>query len=526
MSDTPAKTNSAPKPGGIRTGGRRPLYRRFHSGPSWWESIRGWWPWMFLLALLLAVGWLFVKPAPPGRVVIATGPVDGSYYWFAERYAKSFEEAGVTLELRPSEGSVDNYRILESTEANAGPRWLDDGVSSAIVQSGTCPEGLNANLHAVASLYLEPIWIFHRGPPEWQLADLRGKRVAVGPDGSGARSLMGRLLSINKIPFGPATATASTTAPATALATAPTTQPATAPSADPVYLSPEGGRAAIEALRDRRVDAAVFVFSPRHPFVKELLSDPALHLMSFDRREAYTRIFPFLQDVRLPRGTVDLARDLPREDLCLLSPAANLVCRTGTHPAIVGLLVKAAQATHERGDLISPPGKMPSTQYIEFPIDPAAAEYFKSGPPFLQRILPFWAAAFVDRMKILILPLLTLLIPLSRLAPPLYVWRTRSKIYRWYRVLREIDHRLREDAKAASPTTPAASGDASTLPPVDPSLFVEDLATLNEMEQELTDQKVPLSYMEEFYNLRLHTDFLRRRVERRVGSGRRRGEEG
>src|SRR5688572_14107296 len=101
MTDTPAKTDAAadPKASDVR---RRPLYRRFRQGPTWWETIRGWWPWIFVLSILVAVGWMFVKPAPPNTVLIATGPADGSYHWFAQKYAKTFAEEGITLELRPS----------------------------------------------------------------------------------------------------------------------------------------------------------------------------------------------------------------------------------------------------------------------------------------------------------------------------------------------------------------------------------------------------------------------------------------
>jgi hypothetical protein len=270
-----------------------------------------------------------------------------------------------------------------------------------------------------------------------------------------------------------------------------------------VVFDARGGRAAADALKSGQVDAAVFVFSPRHPMSAELLRTPGLQLMTFERHEAYARVFPFLSDVKLPRGTVDLSKDLPGEDVYLLAPAANLVCRKGTHPAIVSLLIKAATRAHERGDLISPPNTLPSTKYIEFPLDPAADDHFRHGPPFLQRVIPsFWVAAFVDRMKILLLPLITLLIPLARVLPPVYVWRIRSKIYRWYRVLREIDKTVR-----AAPT--AAAGGPAT----DPNALAAELAVLGQMDQELSDQKVPLSYMSEVYNLRVHTDYLRRRIE-------------
>jgi TRAP-type uncharacterized transport system substrate-binding protein len=464
--------------------------------------VLNWWPWLFLIAAVVAIGWLFVQPAPPSRVIIASGSPDSGYAWFVRQYAKTFSENGVELQIEPTAGSVENYRRLDAA-APSGPRFgSPGGVSVAIVQSGTCPEGIRSEIRAVASLYLEPIWVFHRGDASLQLEDLRGLVVAVGPEGSGSRSIAQRLFSANKMPWTdemppatrPTTTRAASRAATTRIATTTAaTRPAVLP---PVYFDTRGDRAAADALRAGQVDVGIFVFTPRHPLAAELLADPSLKLMSFNRHEAYARNFPFLSDVKLPRGTVDLSRDLPPSDVFLLAPAANLVCRSDLHPAIVELLVKAAVEAHERGDLLSTAGKLPSTQYVEFPIAPAADSYFKHGTPYLQRILPFKVAAFVDRMKILLLPLITLLIPLSRLVPPVYVWRIRSRIYRWYRVLREIDRRLREDAKMSRS-------------------FAEELAVLQEMEKELSEQKVPLSYAQEFYNLRLHTEYLRRRVEER-----------
>jgi TRAP-type uncharacterized transport system substrate-binding protein len=488
----------------------RPLYDRFGSRTSPREAFAWWWPWVFLSACLLAAAWFLVKPAPPTKVVLAAGPRDGAYNWFAERYAETFAASGVTLEIRPTLGSVENYHLLnEAAKAQDGLTLADDtGVSVAMVQSGTCPEGITAELHAIASLYLEPIWIFHRGDRPLQLADLAGRSVAVGPVGSGGRSIAERLFRASGIvfeerasaPFGLESladfANTLKTAGETHATTAPTTQPAKRP---PVMFDRRGGTDAADALQAGYVDAAVFVLAPRHPLAAKLLKDPSLKLMSFDRHEAFARNFPFLSDVKLPRGTVDLANDLPAQDVYLLAPAANLVCRSGTHPAIVSLMIKAATAAHERGDLLSPPNRLPSTQYIEFPLDPAADDYFRHGQPFLQRVLPFGVAAFVDRMKILLLPLITLLIPLIRLLPPMYVWRIRSRIYRWYKVLQEIDRKLRQ--KSNGP--PSAE-------------LADDLLVLQQMELELADQKVPLSYMGEFYNLRLHTDYLRRRLEARL----------
>lgn len=446
-------------------------------GPTSREVLRAWLPWIIVAGILLLIGWFFVKPAPPARVVIAAGPKDGAYYHFAKMYSQTFADNDVTLEVRETAGTVENYRLLQSGE-----------VSLAIVQGGAAPQGMQVELGSVASLYLEPVWVFHRGDEADQIVNLRGRRIAIGAEGSGTRAIALRLLAANDI----AEAAGAPPPPRAG------TQPTSAPTQPATTLVPIGGRKAIDALAAGEIDAAFFVISPTSPLVQELLRKPGIRLMNVDRHEAYTRMFPYLSSVKLPRGVIDLDDNLPAQDVHLVAPAANLVIRDDLHPTLIPLVAKAASLAHERGDLLSRPGEFPSMHFIEFPIDPAAREYFRSGPPFLQRYLPFWVAALVDRMKILLLPLITLLIPLMRIGPPLYVWRIRSRIYRWYRVLRDLDYRSQQEAKDAKQS------------------FDEEFEVLRALEAELRDEKVPLSYMEEFYNLRLHAEYIRRKLEERV----------
>ena len=280
----------------------------------------------------------------------------------------------------------------------------------------------------------------------------------------------------------------------------PSTSPATTRSGGGVTTFVHvGGRAAADALESGQVDAAFLVISPKSPLVRELLAADGVRLMNIDRHEAYERNFPFLSGLKLPRGVLDLEHDLPRQDVYVVAPTANLVARSDLHPALVPLACKAAVTAHGRGDLLSRPGAFPATQYVEFPQDPAAESYFRTGPPFLQKYLPFWVAAWVDRTKILLLPLVTLIFPLVRIAPPVYAWRVRSRIYRWYKVLREIDDKLRADDPDA-----ARRG------------YDRELALVRRLKRRLADSKVPLSYAEYLYNLRVHADFVRRQLERRV----------
>jgi hypothetical protein len=227
-----------------------------------------------------------------------------------------------------------------------------------------------------------------------------------------------------------------------------------------------------------------------------LLESEQVGLLSFNRVEAYTTRYRYLKVVRLPEGVIDFEKNMPSRDIILLAPAAQLVTRDGFHPALIDLLLLAAEEIHGSGGLFEEPDEFPSTKYLEFPLDKEARRFYESGPSFLRRHLPFWAATLVDRLKIMLLPLLVLLLPFFKLMPPIYRWRVRSRIYRWYSELEGVDPRLQKDDIAGR---------------VD-----QYLAKLDNIEDKVTRVSIPLSYTEELYQLRLHIEMLRNEL-RKVG---------
>lgn len=418
----------------------------------------------FLLVLIgCAIAWFYVQPAPPRRIVMATGPSDGVYFQFGTAYAEYLQDHGITLDLRTTAGSVENYRLLED----------DNEIDLAIVQGGAAPEELvqSSHIESLASLYFEPVWVFYRGKePVVDLRDLQSKRIAIGREDSGTKAIASLLLSENGVV-----------------------------DSDNHELIKVGGREAMLRLLNDEIDVAIFVMSADSPIIRKLIETDGIQLLDFERHDAYTRIHPFLTSVVLERGVIDLEQDLPREDIHLIAPAANLVANESLHDALIPLIMRTTHDMHRPKASLFDPGRLPSMEFVEFPVNPSARRYFDEGPPFLQRYLPFWVASAIDRGKILLLPAITLLLPLFRIAPPLYRWRIRSRIYRWYEVLRGIESDLRSDARHERIRAHAK--------------------TLAEMEGELDDlQSVPLSYMEEFYNLRLHVEFVERRVQRSIGS--------
>ena len=418
------------------------------------------WTWLGVVAACfagIAVPFiLFVEAPPPHRIVIATGRDDGAYYRFAQRYAGMLEKEGITLEVRATNGSVENLKLLQDPNSD---------VSVALVQSGIADPQKSESLQALCSLYFEPLWIFYRGSKDIdRLTELRGARLAVGPEGSGTRGIALQLLNANGI------------------------------DASQSDLKPVAGVKAAEALKNDEVDAAFFVAGVDTGYIQELLRASDIRLIELSQAEAYERRFRFLSKLTIPSGgLLDLKDNIPARDTVLIAPCATLVTRKSLHPALIALLLNVATKVHSGGDLLTNPGEFPSALHTDLPISEHASHYFRFGPPVLQRLLPFWVASLVDRLKIMIIPLIVVLMPLLRAAPPLVRWRTRRKIYLWYARLRQIDQ------KAISGMSVAEAQ--------------ESLASLNSFEQQLALVGVPLSYMEEYYNLRMHLNLVRSRVQ-------------
>jgi TRAP transporter TAXI family solute receptor len=445
-----------------------PPRARSRNGSLWavWCGVAG-----LCLLILIVPYFLFVESPPPRRIVIATGGPAGAYYGFGRQYAELLKKDGITLEVLETEGSVDNLRLLTDEQYAAGyPRLAKLGTSRvdvAILQSGVAGPEDGKRLEALGSLYREPLWIFYRGDkPLHLVSELAGKRLSIGPEGSGTRVAALEILKANDV----------------------------APPAGGDKLGELKSKDAAEALKKGEVDAAFFVAAVEASYVKDLLAADGIRLMSLTQHEAYQRRYRHLSGVVVPAGLVDLGKNIPAEDTHLIGPTAMLVVRKDFHPELVWLLLAAATKVHGKPTLLTQPGEFPSGALVDLPLQEDATTYYKSGPPMLHRIMPFWAASQVDRLKIMIIPVVMLLMPLVRLAPPLVRWRTRRKIYLWYNSLRDIDEKL--------------------IAGISMQDLKHELARLREIEEQVAAVDVPLSYMEEFYNMRFHLQMVRNKLEK------------
>jgi TRAP-type uncharacterized transport system substrate-binding protein len=414
---------------------------------------------------LLVLAYLWLDPNPPKRVTLATGPAQSAYDEFGKRYQAALKPYGIDVVLLPSEGSSANLQLLRDGQADLGFVQGGSGERKAEEESG---------IASLGSLFVEPVWLFYRedaarhsaGGALTSLAQLQDLRLNVGTPGSGVPHLMDKLFAANRA------------------------------DAARLKLSRLDQTPATVAFLGGELDAIVFASAPESLMVQMLLQTPGVKLMDFSQSEAYSRRFPFLTPVLLPRGVVDLSADQPPQDVRLVATTTALLTRESTHPALLQLFTQAARDLHGPAGWFNRAGSFPTIEHSEFPISREAERAIRSGQPFLQRWLPFWLANLVERMWLALGIILAVLLPLSRIVPPLYQFRIRSRVFRWYGQLREIENRLQQE----------------------PAQAAQLMRELDALDDRVGRISVPLAYADELYALRNNIDIVRRKADSAVAT--------
>lgn len=425
--------------------------RRFRQGI---RDVAGTWGLASVILLISFVfAYQFVGPAPPKRIVLATGEEGGAYRFYGEQLAAHLAREGIQTELLETAGSVENLALLDAPE----------GVDIGFVQGGIAEFVPTENVMAIGSLYLEPLWLFLRSDIEVdEIADFAGKRIAVGAEGSGTRAVVVNLLEAHGID-----------------------------SSTAEFIDTASDEL-VAAFATNTIDVAFIIGAPQSGHIAELMSQTGVRLRSLDRADAYIRRYAYLSKVSLPEGALDLQANIPETDVSTVALTAMLVANKDLHPALVDLLLIAATDIFAEHSLLADAGQFPTPLYADLPLSEDAERFFTRGPPFLMRYLPFWAATLVDRLWIMLLPLIGLAIPLMKLVPPAYRWRIRRRLLRLYAELEEVD------------------------PLVNPVQNNDDLAarlkSLDRLDSGSVIKLVPKSYTDDVYKLRRDIDLVRRRL--------------
>lgn len=420
-------------------------------------------PLLLITAVAIIAAYLYVRPAPPDTITLVGGPPGSVFQRTAEKYRKILARNGVKLRILPSEGSLENLKMLNDPAVRVDVGFVQGGVSTGISVD---------KLVSLGSVFHEPLAVFYRSAvPLDRIFALNGKRLAIGREGSGAHVLSLILLKANGIEPGGAT-----------------------------KLLSLGGEEAARSLIEGKIDAAFLMGdSAAPPVMRTLLRTAGIRLLDIAQADAYVRRFPYLNKLALPMGVFDFDQNIPPRDIHLIGPMVELVAREDLHPALSDLLIETAREVHGRASILQRAGEFPAPLEHEFRISEEAKRFYASGKGFFFRFLPFWLASLADRTLVFLVPIVLLLIPGLKMVPKFYNWRVRSRIYRVYGKLIALERSM---------LSRPAPGELEGM-----------LRQLDDIETEVNEMKMPLAFADQFYVLRDHIGFVRARYSTGGGTG-------
>jgi TRAP-type uncharacterized transport system substrate-binding protein len=428
--------------------------RRIFSSVYWHPTLL-----RILVAIIVCAGaiWLalaYFNPAPPSTITIATGPKGGAYEFFAQQYREKLARAHVTLNIRITDGTAENIRLLEDPKSGVQVGFAVGGASNGEQAPGLLSLGRVNN---------QVFWIFYRGTVTLDdLTQLKGKRIGVGPEGVVGARVLG----------------------------------AAGVSAESATLVPLTGSAAVEALNDGRLDAIFTALAPDSSTVQTLLHDPDVRLMGVSQTEALTRIFPYLVRLVLPRGVIDLEHNIPPNDVNLIGTTNAVLVREDLHPEIIDLLAKTLVEVHSGVGIFQRAGEFPTQTDPEFPVADGAREFYKNGPSYFNKYLSYGTVGLIKKIVAVILSCAVLLVPFSNFAsnfaPKLTNWLVRDRMRSLYERLRIVETSLQKDLTAAQ--LDALQSD------------------LENIDRSANDLGVPMRHSHLYFDFKIHINHVRQRL--------------
>ncbi len=428
------------------------------------EFLRETWPVLIFLLIVLMGIWWYADPPPPRHVILATGSPGGSYEALGKQYAEFFAKKGVVLELMPTNGAQENLSRLSDR---------NDPVQAAFVQAGVAHPKTVTGIQSLGAIGYDPIWFFYRGA-EVKRSDFEviqghakyfaNRKISVGVDGSGTHAQAMRVLKITGL------------------------------DQTNIQLLNLPGEKAVKALKNGEIDGTFIVDAFEAPNIQALLTDPNVHLVTFRRAEAFVKLIPYLQLLKVPEGAFSLQRNFPSEDLRLVATTTNLLIDDRMHPAIQFLFLEAAREINGRESFFSKRGEFPSFKDSLLPESPVAVHYEKNRYPLIASYFPFWLAELINRLVFILLPFLVVAYPALQALPSFRTRRMHNKINRLYGELKTFEQDL--------------------LTSFDQAKRDEYLKKLDLLEYQALNVNVSKRLASDYYALRTSIDYVRNCLNR------------
>ncbi|MCV2891073.1 TAXI family TRAP transporter solute-binding subunit [Ruegeria aquimaris] len=404
------------------------------------------------IAIVLAILWaVFDHLHPPDRFVMAAGPENGAYAQIAGKYQTVLARDRIQLDIVYTAGSAENARLI-----------AEGKVDAALLQGGiTVP---SATVEAVGTIFYEPIVFLIRrdAPIPRNPANWSGLRIASGMPGSGTEAAFRDFEAAVGLRH-----EANTHVPMP-------------------YAK------AADAVERDEIDIATFVAPVDAPYLIEAYGHLSLGVLPLEHVEAISRRMEYAGVVTVPAGGMSLAPVLPPVERSLIALEARLAVQVGLHPALVNRLTMAAIELHGRRGIITDPGRFPSIEGAGLVVNNTARQLILEGPSTWHDWLPYWVAAQINRVLLLVLPFFFVVVPLLRLIPALYAYLMRWRVWRYYPEIRRVEEEL-----ASNPSSDA---------------LADMQARLAEVEDRLAAMRLPTAYRQSQYDARLHLELVQNRL--------------
>jgi TRAP-type uncharacterized transport system substrate-binding protein len=369
-----------------------------------------------LVMVVCAVGVIFFAivsliPVPPKKITIATGVKGAAFEYYGNRYRDVFARHHVRLEVRHTNGAEENLRLLQDPGS---------GVDIGFVQGGVSNASKAPNVESMGRVSYFAFFIFCRADEKISdLTQFKGRRIAIGPAASGTHKIAVEVLKANGVTAGNTT------------------------------FLPLAGQDAVDAMGAGKVDVLFLGSDPETPLIQSLLHDPDLRLISLPRAKALIRKFHFLTRLELPTGMVDFEKNIPDRDTTIIATTSSVLVRADLHPEIIGLLAQTLVEIHGAPGFFQQFGEFPTQTDPEFPMAASAQDFYRNGPAFLQRYLPFWFASYARRIFAILVTLLAITVPVFSYAPKVYLWFLRRRVGKLYRDLRIVQSAMQPGLPAS-----------------------------------------------------------------------------
>ncbi len=388
---------------------------------------------------------------PPNTIVLAAGPAGGAYETVAQDYAEILARDGIRLEILETAGSVDNAGLLEAGDVDA-----------AFLQGGIKVDPAVAE--AVGAVFFEPVVFLvnegaaiPRNPALWS-----GLRINSGAPGSGTAAAFRDFERAVGLAEG-----------------------------DNEHFSIPYAEAAT-ALLGGELDIAVYVAPIEAPYLKAAYEEPGLRVLDLTHVQAISRRLAYATVVSVPAGGMSLDPVLPPRPVDLIAIEARLAVRPDLHPALVNRLTMAAIELHRARGIITDPGVFPNIEGTGLNVSNTARQLILEGPSTWHNWLPYWIAAQINRVLLLLLPFFFIVVPLMRLLPFAYAYAMRWRVWQHYPEIREIELELANDPSDAELDTMQSH--------------------LSELDERLAALRLPAAYRQGQYDARLHVELIQKRI--------------